>query len=274
MSKPTPRSPKASISPAELDALIVKAATPSALAPSPLLRALPSSYRPPEKQWPEILKRLVSEGRLHKWPFRKSGRYATVPYEEFAQGRVRAALADGPLTKTSLLDASGVSRTALDRVLQGMKASGEVHVHPRGYGSRPADDADYVVKSDLEKLTQAYVARGLREAAVRAAIARWAGREASAASVSSSDAAILDTMQALNPQVANGDSVYLPHLRTALKDRFPDKVSFDRAVLALVEQRRVQLQSHPVPAQLKPAERESMIEDGSGSYYMVIGLRR
>jgi hypothetical protein len=263
--------PKAEISPAELDSLIVKAATPTALPASRLLKALPQPYRPPEKQWRKTLERLVSEGRLCRWPVRK-GLYATTPYEEFAKERVRAALAHGPLGKAALEKSSGVNRTALDRLLPSMKAAGELHVHHgRRYGSRPAEDLDYVLGSELDKLARSHVARGLAAEAVRAAIARWAGPGAPA---TSGEAAVLDAMRQLNPRVEQGDLVYLPHLRTALKDRFPDKVPFDRVVLSLAEQRRVQLQSHPVPSQIKPAERESMIEDGSGSFYMVIGLRR
>lgn len=65
----------------------------------------------------------------------------------------------------------------------------------------------------------------------------------------------------------------LPHLRGAPKDRFPDKASFDRAVLALLERRRIQLQSHPVPSQPHSEQREAMIDNGARSFYMTIGLR-
>jgi hypothetical protein len=268
--EPMPKISKAEISPAELDDLIVKAATPSALAATPLRSAIPRPYRPRKKdEWPNVLMRLVSQGRLHKW---KGGRYATVPYEAFARERVRAALADGPRSKAELEKSSGVSPSALGPLLAKMKAAGELHAHTqRRYGSRPAEDLEYVLLADIEKLIRSHVRRGVAAEVVRVAIARWAGRGAPGAP---SDSAILDAMRQLNPRVEQGDLVYLPHLRTALKDRFPDKVSFDRAVLALTEQRRVQLQSHPVPAQIKPAERESMIEDGSGSYYILIGLRR
>lgn len=275
-----PRVPKAAITPAELDALVVKAAAAKPLAAGQLRAALPPAYRPGETQWRELLARLVSEGRLHKWPVRR-GVYATSPYDAFARGRVRAVLADGPLGKAAIEKLSGVSRRVLDRLLGEMRAAGELHTHRgRRYGSRPADDLDYVLRPELEKLARAHVARGAAAESVKAAVARWAGAPpvdaapAAPAAAASSGQAILDTMLALNPQAAHGDLVYLPHLRTALKDRFLDKVSFDRAVLALAEQRRVQLQSHPVPSEIKPAERESMIEDGSGSYYMVIGLRR
>jgi hypothetical protein len=266
-----PRIARAEISPAELDDLIVKAAAPSALAATSLRKALPPVYRPIEKLWQKILHRLVAEGRLYKWPGGKNGRYAAVPYEEFARARVQATLASCPRSKAELERDSGVSRAALGSLLARMKAAGELYVYrDRRYGSRPADDLEYVLKADLDKLMRAHVGRGAAAEVVRAAIARWAG---STPPPTSGEATIIETMRSLNPQVAQGAVVYLPHLRTALKDRFPDKASFDRAVLALAEQRRVQLQSHPVPSQIKPAERESMIEDGSGSFYMVIGLR-
>jgi hypothetical protein len=116
--------------------------------------------------------------------------------------------------------------------------------------------------------------RGAGVEAVRAAMARWAGAATASTPTLAPSHVVLETMRELNPRVAEGDLVYVPHLRTALRDHFPDKVAFDRAVLALAEQRVVHLQSHPVPSQIKREERESMIDDGSGSFYMSIGLRR
>jgi len=62
-------------------------------------------------------------------------------------------------------------------------------------------------------------------------------------------------------------------VRQALHERFADKTSFDRMILRLAEQGRVQLQSHDLPSQLSPEEREAMIPNPWGGYYMAIGIR-
>jgi hypothetical protein len=67
--------------------------------------------------------------------------------------------------------------------------------------------------------------------------------------------------------------VYLPELRQALRHHFPDKRSFDQAILWLAQQGKVQLQSHDLPSQLSHEEREAMIDNGRGSYFMAVGLR-
>jgi hypothetical protein len=80
-------------------------------------------------------------------------------------------------------------------------------------------------------------------------------------------------MKRLEPQVTQGALVYIPHVRQGLAGRFSEKTAFDRAVLALAAQRRVQVQTHPVPSQLTEAEREAMVPNGTGGYYIAIGLR-
>ena len=132
-----------------------------------------------------------------------------------------------------------------------------------------------MLRPALRALFEQMAARGFGEAAVRAALSRQLLGAKPVSAVSRPDPAMLIArLRELNPQVDGGALVYLPHLRTAMRDALPEKSDFDRFVLSLLEQRRLQLQSHPVPSQLTPEERESMIEDGRGSFYMAIGLHQ
>jgi hypothetical protein len=52
-----------------------------------------------------------------------------------------------------------------------------------------------------------------------------------------------------------------------------DKAAFDKAVLGLYRERRVYLDRHDYPQGLDAAARDQLVSDGSGSYFVVIGLR-
>ena len=80
-------------------------------------------------------------------------------------------------------------------------------------------------------------------------------------------------MTSLKPAAAQGALVYIPDLRQAMRDIFPDKESFDRAILELARLEKVQLQSHSLPTELTEEQRGAMIDNGRGSYFMAVGIR-
>jgi hypothetical protein len=80
-------------------------------------------------------------------------------------------------------------------------------------------------------------------------------------------------MTAIKPAAAQGALVYIPDLRKALQDTFPNKDSFDQAILNLAKLEKVQLQSHSLPAELTEEQRQAMIDNRRGSYFMAIGIR-
>jgi hypothetical protein len=84
---------------------------------------------------------------------------------------------------------------------------------------------------------------------------------------------IFKAMTTLKPAAAQGALVYIPDLREALRNTFPDKESFDRAILNLAKFEKVQLQSHSLPAELTEEQRAAMIDNGRGSYFMAVGKR-
>jgi hypothetical protein len=274
-----PKQSKSEISDQDLDALVAKVLAQSgeAMAASRLQAGLKPTYRGGPDRVQLALARLVANGTAFRWPGSRSG-WAARPYEAWLRDRALELLAAAPLTSGELAKRlPAAARVRVPGVLRQLVASGAIHAHPRQgrrrpFSTRPADALAYA-RPALEALVAGLAKQGLEEAAVREAIARWAWAAPPSGPSSDPGEAILTTMRELNPQVVHGAVVYLPHLRAALRDRFPDKVPFDRAVLALFEQRRVQLQAHSGPSHIKAEERESMIEDGSGSFYMAIGLR-
>ena len=80
-------------------------------------------------------------------------------------------------------------------------------------------------------------------------------------------------MTALKPAAAQGALVYIPDLRKALGEVFADKDSFDQAIMNLAQLEKIQLQSHSLPAELTEEQRQAMIDNGRGSYFMAIGIR-
>jgi len=77
----------------------------------------------------------------------------------------------------------------------------------------------------------------------------------------------------LNPQAESGAVVALDRLREELKDVYPNKLDFDRAVLAAVNQGRLELQSHPGASALTAAQKEALIPNDRGGYYNLAGLK-
>lgn len=81
---------------------------------------------------------------------------------------------------------------------------------------------------------------------------------------------IVKTMLRIVPGAAKQAPVWIPDLRNALD--LP-KYTFDRAILTLAKQGTVFLNKHAHPAQMTDAERETMIAEGQGNFYVVVVLR-
>jgi hypothetical protein len=86
--------------------------------------------------------------------------------------------------------------------------------------------------------------------------------------------AILDGIVRLNPGASQGAMVSVRELRRSLRETFPDKDRFDRAVLELAREGRLDLHQHDYPASLGEEQRgEELIPDNRGNYYNGIVLR-
>ena len=103
------------------------------------------------------------------------------------------------------------------------------------------------------------------EFAARSQAARGAASLAEPPSVD-----LIGMMRRLEPGADRGALVGSRDLRRAAQlDKFP----FDQAVLELARQGRLSLHRHDYAASLSPAERDDLVTDGAGTYYVGMALR-
>ena len=112
-----------------------------------------------------------------------------------------------------------------------------------------------------------------KESELQLALRRYAGTGATENDAQDGAQEILAAMSRLNSQASRGALVYLADLRAALARQYRDKDAFDRAVLALAEEGKVQLQSHAWPGRLSDDEKNALIPNGRGGFFDAIGLR-
>ena len=259
MAKPSAR-PQLSRSELETLVLDVVAAAGQAVTVTDIHRSMPKALRPAAKALTGIVAALADAKRL----FRNGRRFSAQPDRSLHE-RIVAGVRDESLTAAELAKQLKVPATRVREAIRELVQGGELHAHPKHrYAAHPPTDAD-LLRPELAKLLAAAKKLGIREDAAQAALRSLLG----SGSAATGDT-IVETIREMEP---SGALVYLPHLRTAVAASYKDKLSFDRAVLGLLTRGAVQLQSHPTPSLLGPAERDAMIEDGRGGYFSAIGLR-
>ena len=73
---------------------------------------------------------------------------------------------------------------------------------------------------------------------------------------------------------AGADAGSLVSARDLRRAAGKDKRSFDEAVLALSREGRLSLHRHDHVASLSPQERDDLVTDGAGNYYVGVAIRR
>lgn len=271
----------------ELDALIRSALerVPGAASAAQVHRALPRAARPTPSEVSERLAALASAGAVHRWPGGRSPLFSARRYEDHLRERIASAVSERPRTESDLRKLAPASAAPLvGRAIADLVEAGRLFRHPargrrRELGGRPAEPRPYL-EPLVERAVREVTKKGFAEPEVRAALLALAHGggvphvEARPVAIPVDDAPglIRRTILELNPAAADSAVVYLPHVRVAVGGRL-DKDTFDRTLLAMLSQQQIQLQAHPVPSQLSPEEKDAMVPDGRGSYYMVVGLR-
>jgi hypothetical protein len=149
-----------------------------------------------------------------------------------------------------------------------MVAAGKLHLHPPPgrtqpkYGAKPAEARAYVAR--LEKELDALAAKLAPAGITRLQILDALGGEKPAAALTERIAEFLKTKPG---------GIGVGQLREELGISPADKASFDGAVISLYRERRVYLDRHDYPLGLSEAARNELVSDGSGNYFVVIGLR-
>jgi hypothetical protein len=151
--------------------------------------------------------------------------------------------------------------------------SGRLYKYPRGgkvrgikYSARPAAASDYLgtLRKQLDALATKLASAGVRRDALLDALRVEAPAQAPA-----------DELPHRILQYLKGKpgGIGVTQLREECGVPVERKAAFDSAVLSLYRDRRVYLDRHDFPQGLTEAERQELITDGAGNYFVVIALR-
>lgn len=242
-----------------------------------------------------LLDECVAAGTLHAFPplsAKKKPRYWDRDALTFARLTILGVVgAKGPQTQANLRKGvKWLSDAQFAQVFENLRAARELLPHPPLvgsrvlFGNRPPAPGLYLKKLGtelakiVEKLTAAGVAReDLRRALVELIEAAGVpfgttGGPPNAPAPPRADAMdLIALMKRLEPGAERGALLGARDLRRAAG---LDKAPFDAAVLELSRQGRVSLHRHDYPASLTPEERDELVTDGAGTYYVGLALRQ
>lgn len=237
------------------------------------------------------LKELVAQGRAHLWQPAKTSHYCLFDPRAAVREIILKALSVGPLTERELIEwvrkkLPQYSATHLREDLSPLLLSRRVLEHPRygkmkaRYGLNPPDPGPYLEKAVMEvkavhkflspfeiSLDTIFQALGqaLGPSDGTAAVSR--GRTGEEAPPANAERAILEGITRLQPLGQRRALVSIRELRRSLRLA---KSDFDTAVLSLALKGRVALHYHDFPSSLSPEEREELVRDERGTYYVGI----
>jgi hypothetical protein len=271
---------------------------------------IPGLYQLKKPDMVILLQKETAAGAFHRWPAGPGSRKERFWHQEetaYFKGRILSALARQMLTKNDLLDnvkkeAVPCSKIQLTRIVNTtlaalIKEKTLFEIPPWGsykksrYAAHPPDLKMYLVKArkEFDRVCQKLKKSGIGAEPVFAAFEKMLSLSQAASSPPAAanrenfqtpltepevSEAVLDrivrTMLKIAPGAAKQAPVWIPDLRNALD--LPKK-TFDRAIRNLSKQGIVFLNKHAHPAQMTDAEKETMIADGQGNYYVVVVLR-
>jgi hypothetical protein len=274
----------------ELEDLILKILSrePSGLPATKIVKSLPPSLRRIAKPLDEHLKGMVAERRIFSWepPLGKAKRipptiYSVEPLSKIVGDFIVRLLRQQDWTPGEMRKQLPTHiKSHLMIFLDPMVNDGKIKWHPPIKGKRLSlqdpDPVDFL-SAEITKLFEKGQRLGFDSKAILEAVRRNARigeiKKASQPSPREIEDIVFKAMKGLKPSAAQGSLVYLPDLRNALREVFPDKESFDRAILTLAKTEKIQLQSHSLPSELSNENKAAMIDNNRGSYFMAVGIR-
>lgn len=255
-----------------------------------LNKAIPKSAPFQKKQLPELLKQMVESGQIRAHGARAAVYWLPI-HEDQACARILESLDEKPLTQTELKD-KFKSRLIGWPPAKRAELVGQLIKEKRVYkvpaltgkskllSIRPrltlADGVRLAIHLAVTKLAaQGFTSEEVMAAArevLQPAPATTAGSAPTPASANL-EQLILDRMTRLKPAAASGALVSLSELRKTFAAELPSKQSFDQAILRLAETGRFALHHHDFPSSLSQEERDALVLDERGNYYIGIALR-
>jgi hypothetical protein len=271
---------------------------------------IPELYQLNKQSLTKLLQQETAAGAFHRWSAKNRSRQDRFWHQDeslYFRNKILSVVSRQELTLKDLLkkmnkDAFSFSQNRLSVVVNTTLATlikekmlfeipSNVKNRKSRYASHPPDLAVYLNKVQKEfdstckklkkfgigteqlfmafenTLSLSLPARSLSEATVREPEPHIAPETEISEAVLNR---IIQTILKIEPGAAKQAPVWIPDLRQAVD---LSKNMFDRAVLMLSEQGKVFLNRHAHPAQMDDAKKETMIPDGHGNYFVVIGLR-
>jgi hypothetical protein len=255
-----------------------------------LNKAIPKSAPFQKKQLPELLQQMVESGQIRAHGARTAVYWLPI-HEDQACARIVEALDERPLTQTELKEKFksrliGWPPTKRTELVERLIKEKRVYKVPALTGKpkllsiRPQLTLQDGVRLAIHLVVAKLAAQGFTSEEVLAA-AREALQPTPATPAGSAPAPapanleqlILDRMTRLKPAASAGALVSLSELRNTLAVELPTKQSFDQAILRLAETGRFALHHHDFPSSLSQEERDALVLDERGNYYIGIVLR-
>lgn len=242
----------------------------------------------------ERLEEMVQSGQLFRYhPEKKNAKpvFFTGPVEEFAKRTIRSVIEKEPSVswaeakKSS--DLKALSKFLLakqqDGLLKELVKNGSVFEWPKTgkkgstvrHSLQRADAREYLEPA-IEKYRKELkaLAEKLQHAGVGYEDLMNASRLALAAPETTDIVALmLEMMEEVEPAARNGAAVPIVGLRHAMEFQNLDKESFDNAILRMAERAILDLHRYDYPAGLSQAERDDLISDGQGGYFVAVARR-
>ena len=239
-------------------------------------KVLPAGRKPKMEQVQAVLEKLVAGGRVHRWPDGK--KFSTVSPQAFAREQVLQALATAPLTETDIKKKVSASvRPLVKAAIAALEKERRVLKHPKlgtrqPYGLGPPDALAYLAPK-VAAMFKPLMKLGFTEADLQGALRRYTDPVTPDVVAVDESVDIVAAMLRLNTQASRGALIYVSELRAALNDQFRDKESFDRAILKLAKDGKVQLQASAWPGRLSESDKNALIPNGQGGFFDAIGIR-
>jgi len=261
--------------------------------------AIPGKPKPAELLL--LMEELIAAGVAFAMPVggaKAKPRFWNRPPVDFGRLSLRRLLeTKGPQTEVKLrAGLKEFSDEQFRTILESGLAAKELFRHPAAgkvkkelIGARPASPEPYLgeIAAQLAKIVPQLLAANLVREELRrylVQVIETAGIPFSPSAVASgtsapdtrtdrsqADVDLVALIRQLEPGADRGALVGARDLRRAAR---LEKGQFDRTVLDLARQGRLSLHYHDYPASLTPAERDELVTDGNGTYYVGIALRQ
>jgi hypothetical protein len=260
-----------------------------------LRRRLVLPIKMPEAELSQILEEAARHGKVHSIPpatAKGKPRYWSRDALTFGQREILRTIREkGPQSESAIKRvAKGLNEAQIRQALEAALAAGELWRHPPvGKSKRelfsvtPPSPEPYLreVGGDLVRVVGELRAAGVPQEHLRRALLQIveatgisfgsiAARQPPPDSARPVSVDLVALMRRIEPGADRGALVGARDLRRAAK---LEKPSFDREVLELARQGRLSLHRHDFPASLSQVERDELVTDGTGTFYVGMALR-